>query len=200
MVNDCATSFSQRFYDKLSDLYLYQIVNEPTRLRGDNVPSCLDLVITASGTNVCNLKVLCPIGKCHNVITSDFNVRVNGQVDKDIFRYAYSKGDYRRMCALLRDVDWSVVTDSSDVDITWEFFNSTFQYVIHECVPLVKVNKGNRVDPPCSGNSTAGRLYLLNIGFWSIGVFPSISRCTVSSSCLSSERRNNYNIGHACIG
>ena len=109
-VNDSETSFTQRFYDKLSDLFVCQHVLEPTRQRGTDTPNCLDLIISSSSTNVSNVNVCCRIGKAdHSVLTWDFHANVNKECDKDVFRYDFKKADYAKLCSMLSNNDWSCV-------------------------------------------------------------------------------------------
>jgi hypothetical protein len=149
MVNDGNNTFSHKFFDKMNDLYLIQHVLEPTRQRGNNNPSCLDLVISSSEHNVSNIKVCCPIGKAdHSVITWDFLTKVNRSCKENIYRFDYNKADFVRLRNLLRDVDWSPVTNSTEVNEAWNYFQNHIVEIINECVPLVKINSGGRINPP----------------------------------------------------
>ena len=148
MVNDGENSFSQRFYDKLCDLFLHQHVLEPTRQRGSNTPNCLDLVISSSYTNVSNVNVCCPIGKAdHSVLIYDFDVIVNESCDSEVFRYDYNKADYKKLCRILNNTDWSCVLNSTDVNVAWDYFQNQLESAVKECVPLVKVTSGGKFIP-----------------------------------------------------
>ena len=140
-------SFSQRFYDLLCDLYLTQHVLEPTRQRGINVPSCLDLVI--SSNCVSNVEVCCPIGKAdHSVLVWDFHTRSFRTSDRDILRYDYEKADYGKLCRILKDTDWSYVINAGDVNAGWEYLQSKLNDAVKVSVPLIKITNAGKVNPP----------------------------------------------------
>ena len=148
-VDDTDSSFSHKFYDKLCDLFFTQHVLEATRQRGNNIPSCLDLVISSNETYVNNVEVLCPIGKAdHSVLTWDFQMSNERKCEKDIFRFDYKAADYNKLCQLLAEKDWNIVTNATDVNVAWDFFQNCINDVVNECVPLVKINNGQKINPP----------------------------------------------------
>jgi hypothetical protein len=149
VINDGENSYSQMFYDKICDLYLTQHVLEPTRQRGNNVPNCLDLVISSSETTVSNVVVSCPIGKAdHSVLTWDFHVSVSRKCSEDLYRFNYNKADYGKLCNLLSVIDWSPVINASDVNVAWDIFHEHITNAVKECVPLVKITNKGKINPP----------------------------------------------------
>lgn len=66
-------SWRAKFLDCVQGNFLHQHVLEPTRARGSDTPSTLDLVITQSELEVENLSYRAPLGKSdHCVLTMEF--------------------------------------------------------------------------------------------------------------------------------
>ena len=148
-VNDCDTSFSQSFFDKVNDLFLYQHVLEPTRQRGRDTPSCLDLVLSSSETNVSNMIVNSPLGRGdHCVIEWNYQISVERVSNCDMYRYDYHKADYKMLREIMSTVDWTAVTSQNNIDVMWNFFHDTVLNAVHKCVPKVKITHGKRINPP----------------------------------------------------
>ena len=148
-VNDSDNSMSQLFFDKFNDLFLYQHVSEPTRQRGENVPHCLDLVLTQNEHNVNDVTIHSPLGKSdHSVIT--WNLLVNKQriCETEQFRYDYCKADYVKLRRIMNETDWNCVTNAENVNSAWEYFNEVLSSAVHKCVPRVKVSDGKKMNPP----------------------------------------------------
>ena len=78
-----STPFSSRskeelFLETLRNSFLYQHVLEPTRRRGTNKPSTLDLVLTSEENQVSDLTYHAPLGKSdHSVLSFNFNCYLN---------------------------------------------------------------------------------------------------------------------------
>jgi hypothetical protein len=56
-------SEEQKFLDCIQDNYLFQVINKPTRWRGSNIPSILDLVLTKDGNAIVEIEYQSPLGK-----------------------------------------------------------------------------------------------------------------------------------------
>ena len=148
-VNDSDMSFSQVFFDKLNDLYLFQHVNEPTRQRGNDTPNCLDLVISSNETDASNINVMCPLGKAdHCVVTWDFHIVTERRCGQELYKYDYQRGDYEKLRDLLAQFDWSSVTLACNVESAWECFHNNMMEAVNQCVPRVKITSGDKVNPP----------------------------------------------------
>ncbi len=72
------TSIDFLFIEAVRDSFLSQLVNEPTRARGTNTPSLLDLVLANEEALINSVKTEEPIGKSDHVvlqITANFIVK-----------------------------------------------------------------------------------------------------------------------------
>ena len=61
-------SFENHFLETLQEHYLYQHIQNPTRLRANSTPSVLDLVITKSPDDVASVEFLPPLGKSDHLV------------------------------------------------------------------------------------------------------------------------------------
>ena len=98
-------SKEHRFLETLRDCYLFQHVSEPTRARGTDEPSLLDLIITNEEMQVSDIQYISPLGKSdHSVICFKYNCYLN--VTKHRHEsFSYNKADYDAMRKYLTDVD-----------------------------------------------------------------------------------------------
>lgn len=148
-VNDCNTSFSQTFFDKLNDLYLCQHVSEPTRQRGRDNPNCLDLIISSSENNVSDINIRCPLGKGdHCLLVWDYQIVKERVSECEMYRYDYQKADYKKLKEIVAQINWVEVTNCNNVNNAWNYFHEKVLDAVHQCVPKVKITTRKKVNPP----------------------------------------------------
>ena len=84
------------FIETIRDCYLYQHVTTPTRGRGSDKPSVLDLVFSNEEGIVDRVEILAPLGKSdHAVITTRINCRYDDSAYTKV-RYHYDEVTIRR--------------------------------------------------------------------------------------------------------
>ena len=138
LVKDSDVSFSHRFYEKLGDLFFKQHVVEPTRQRGSDTPSCLDLVISSNDLDVTDIEILSPLGKAdHSILTWSFQTSFEPPQSQHMFKYNYNRADYDKLRSTLADKDWFTVMNSDDVNIAWDIFHEYLTEAVRDCVPLI---------------------------------------------------------------
>ena len=72
--NKCETSEESKFLECVTSNHLYQHISKPTRCRGNDDPSIIDLLFTNEEMQISNLEHHSPLGASdHSVITFDFN-------------------------------------------------------------------------------------------------------------------------------
>ena len=104
------------FIEGIRDCFLHQHIEEPTRRRGDDEPSLLDLVLTNEDMQVSNLKHRAPLGKSdHDVILFDFHCYLNYSSPKE--RFLWNKGNYDAMREHVIEEGWKdkFITASSQL-------------------------------------------------------------------------------------
>ena len=103
---------SQAFVESLQDSYLYQAVLEPTRIRVNQEPSLLDLVITNEENSVYNIRNEDPVGKSdHCVILFDYKCYPSKSDEVKSIKYNYSKADFENLRKEL-SIDWDGVFEN----------------------------------------------------------------------------------------
>ena len=99
-------SIEQKFIDCIQDNYLYQHVTKPTRIRGTDEPSLLDLVLTNEEYQVSDVRHHAPLGRSdHSVISFKFQCYIEKASTQT--KYMYHKGDYESMRESLIQSNWS---------------------------------------------------------------------------------------------
>ena len=84
------------FIECIRDSYLYQHIKEPTRQRGGDKPSVLDLIFTNEENTVTDIEICAPIGASdHSVI--NFNLNCKAPEQPPVIKTVYDKGDYMKM-------------------------------------------------------------------------------------------------------
>ena len=139
-----------KFLECIRDCYFYQHSLEPTRGRGTDRPSTLDLIFTNEEGMVNGIDINPPIGKSdHSVLMFDFtcHMRMNNAKKKKAIPQ-YEKGDYILMRQLIEDTQWErlLLLDQEDIDKQWDSFLNTFKDIEEQCIPIkyVQSNLGIR--------------------------------------------------------
>jgi len=115
------TAVVRNFYEVIPKNFLTHVHN-PTRCRGSNEPSILDLVLT-DGDLLNTIEWLSPLGKSdHSVllITCDINIS-NKKFGK---QFNCSKGDYDNLCNFM-DIDWTQsLSQCLDIEEMWLLYRA----------------------------------------------------------------------------
>ena len=161
-----ATPFSSemRFVKCLEENYLTQHVTEPTRRRGTDDPSLLDLVITENNqTQICP-KHLCPLGLSdHDIIEFKYLITVTDtEMGDQEPRKNYYKANMDTIIEQLADTNWNEVlpfyepVEDVDLEDALSKFYSKVNKIIDDNVPEYKKN-GNIKRKPDWGNVSTTR-------------------------------------------
>ena len=110
------------FIEKIRDKFLTQHVTEPTRCRGSDNPSTLDLVLTNDENLVAAIEVEAPLGKSdHAVIKIQVLDTLEQQIGK-LEYYNYDKGDYTKIRTQM-ERNWTVdMAPYTRVQDKWDLF------------------------------------------------------------------------------
>ena len=137
------------FIETLRDCYLTQHIMKPTRGRGDNNPSILDLVLTNNENIINNIDHQAPLGKSdHSVLTVTVKGDINNTINKK--RHNYDKGDFKSMKEKLHMGNWkSLFANCLDnVEEQWNIFTKKCFALEKEYIPIKRINnKNNHIIP-----------------------------------------------------
>ena len=141
-----ATSGDFLFLEAVRDAYLTQHIEVPTRGRGTDKPTTLDLLITNDDALVEDLIVGAPVGKSDHAVIS-----VNIVCDLEMKpiskkRFMYDKANYDDMRKVL-DINWeeNLKSCGDDVNKMWAIFKSKMKEA-EELIPskVVTINGKNK--------------------------------------------------------
>ena len=136
-----------KFIEVLRDCFLFQKCTEPTRLRFNNKPSLLDLVLVNNIDSVEDIQYESPLGKSdHRVLQFELNCIVK-KVKYTKLKYYYNKANYEAINNSLLGIDWSIILGSDDVDEQWNAFKNCIDKEIATHVPtkLIKSDSVKRI-------------------------------------------------------
>lgn len=134
----------QKFAETLQDNYLMQLIKKPTRKRGTNKESLLDLIITLDSEMINNITHLSPLGCSDHSIIS-FNICINPQkIKREKLIYFYNKGHYVNMCKYVsnQDLKHSVMNNTNNIDNQWDNFEKIILIAKEQCIPCKLVLLG----------------------------------------------------------
>ena len=129
------------FINCIQNSFLFQHVENPTRRRGNNEPSLLDLIFTNESLHISDIKHHAPLGKSdHDVIT--FNYHSYLDFSEPRTRFIYEKADYEAMRKHLQSLKWkdSYVLNNKhkSIEILWEDIKSAVINLRDRFVPRSK--------------------------------------------------------------
>ena len=94
-----------KFIETVRDRFLFQHVEEPTRSRGNDDPSLIDLILTNEELQVSEIKHHAPLGKSdHSVISFKYHCYLDYTKPKKYFNY--HKADFDGMISELESSKW----------------------------------------------------------------------------------------------
>ena len=148
---NCATDRkAEKFMEVIQSLYWTQHVKEPTRVRGADIPSILDLVFTEDENNIELIKYDSPIGKSdHCLITMSYQCYMNKEHEEH-HKYFFDKGNYKKMEQGIQQ-DWHQraleqenLNATSTMDDKWTVFKNIYYENLKKHVPNRRVSKGKQ--------------------------------------------------------
>ena len=140
------SSLNHLFIECIRDCFFFQHVTEPTRQRGTDNPSTLDLIFTNEENMIENLVYAAPIGiSDHSVLKFTFICQI--QSAPPTFKVQYEKGNYKKMNEILSGVDWNTEFSQypNDVEKQWSFFKNKYQEIEQIYVPRKVVHVNGKI-------------------------------------------------------
>ena len=151
------------FLEKLRDCYLMQHITEPTRGRGTNEPSLLDLALTNDDTAISTIETASGLGKSdHSVIKVVLNCTPTYEpISKTV--YKYDKGDYTKIEDIL-NIDWEAEFSNhqGDVQAQWGICMSKLRQAEEQCIPKKRLSQRARKYPVPLDVKTRAKVNLKN--------------------------------------
>ncbi|XP_061196751.1 uncharacterized protein LOC133205026 [Saccostrea echinata] len=142
-------SAEQKFIDCLQDNFMFQTVTKPTRWRGTNIPTILDLVITKDENAVEDMEYQSPLGKSdHCVICFKYVCRAILKSGPKK-RKTYRKANFAGMKKEISETDWeSILESQSTVNEMWRQFRQKIEDIEDKYVPVVTIRPSRKTKMP----------------------------------------------------
>lgn len=138
---------STKFLESVMDTYLFQHVHQPTRYRGDNHPSLLDLIFTNEDGMINMVDHCAPLGNSdHEVLEFKVVYRNVNNVHNDE-KMCYFKGDYDAINSRLNNVEWEDLLSEGSIDDYWDRFADELSMSCAENIPVRKPKHKNYDTP-----------------------------------------------------
>ena len=136
-----AESKEAKFIEAIKDCFLHQHIDEPTRRRGNDIPSQLDLIFSDEEMQVTDIQHLAPLGKSdHSVISFNYCSYIDYSKPKDVFDLA--KGDYEAMRTELLESNWCAEfvagAKSRSCEENWRLLKAKIIELKNKYVPIRK--------------------------------------------------------------
>ena len=184
------------FIEATRDAFLTQHVDKPTRMRGENEPSLLDLVFTDETQATPEIDHCAPLGPSdHALLKVTFDLDQQGQkANKD--RLNYSRGNYERMKEVLT-IDWmELLGDLTKPEEMWNKFKAEILKAANRCIPKMKIKKGHTKRIPVDKKTLSKirrkkRLWLQTRNNRSRQLYQEY--CQIRNQVRRATRRNIYN-------
>ncbi len=143
------------FLEATRDLFLHQHVNKPTRFRGTDIPTILDLVFTNEPNMVENIEYLPGLGLSdHLVLSFKFNCYIQN-TKSEIEHRNYNKGNYDQIKQEVAMVDWASELANKNVENAWECLAEKLTLSIEKNIPVNKTTQSKQ-KPPADATARKG--------------------------------------------
>ena len=135
-------SWNRELFNLATQNLLYQHIIEPTRMRGEDKPSTLDLLFTRTESEVANIQYRTPLGNSDHVLLQ-FNFLVHYDVASTKEKHRedrldYKRGNYQKLREVYRETDWKELGEIEDVNKQYEKFIELYDKGTRQCIPKVK--------------------------------------------------------------
>jgi exonuclease III len=150
---------ASRFMEANRDSFLYQHVNKPTHIRGDQTPNILDLVFSSEQQMVQNLEHNAPIGKSHHQILSfNFQAYTAHTPSNRKCQLVYHKGDYASFNSSLNSTNWEEMIGSLNTNQAWAKTEEVIQQLVSINVPKKKPYQQSKTPPKWMNKATSDKI------------------------------------------
>ena len=159
-VNASEDSDEYKFYDKLQDLYLVQMVTEPTRFRSNQTPSMLDYVITNEENVIDDMTYEVPLGKSdHICLTWKMTIEKEDESEHRQVKINYWKGNYNEIHDALSNTNWvDLLNGKAEVNDKWIAFKEVVLDLVEKWIPKKLISKRKKVKSKWITSETAKQM------------------------------------------
>ena len=138
------SEWGEELLTMITDNLMTQWVKEPTRCRGEDVPTRLDLMFTKGIDMKEEIEHECPLGKSdHDVLKFRLNLRMDMKQNDEHKeeRLNYFRANYYNLRNFFAEIDWSVVYQEEDTQLKYEKFMKMYNDGVEKFVPRYGIKK-----------------------------------------------------------
>ena len=139
--------WGEELLNMVIDNLMTQWVCEPTRYRGDDVPTRLDLIFTRDISLRDKIEHVCPLGKSdHDVLEFELSVKIDIVNNNDCKgeRLNYARANYDNLRKFFGATDWSVMHQEADIQLKYDKFIKIFNNAVEKFVPYYKMKTSGK--------------------------------------------------------
>ncbi len=122
----------------VNSFLLHQVVTSPTHFSQAGSPSIIDLSFLSQSHHLKSCTIIPPLSNSdHMGISIEYLLPTCIKRPKTARRtvWCYARGDFKKACVLLQQVEWNAVFNDEDVDKCWERWHTVYMEIIHRCIP-----------------------------------------------------------------
>ena len=128
----CHGTSAKDFFDSLE---LTQSVSFLTLISTNGTPSCLDLILTNFPENICSSSA--PIGSFDRMLVKvDISLAVIREPPQHRRVWHFTQADWQGIQAAIKLLDWSPISTSSDINLSWDLFQRNLLSLIPQIYPI----------------------------------------------------------------
>ena len=129
--SESAESPSQKFIDKINDKFMFQKVQHPTRRRGQDEPSLLDLVLVSEEDAIDSVEHLPPLGASdHDVLVFEYNVTIEVPVLTKRYVFDFKNTDFDHLREQAGPQVWEDIWRTEDVEEQLSIFQQKYDEIV----------------------------------------------------------------------
>ena len=131
--------YAYQIFYSINDLFLEEMVKQPTRFRGTDNPSALDWILTGNSGMIDEITAEPPLSPSdHCLLSTNYNWMIEKKHEDDINNYNYNKGDYYAMRNDLLDIDWEAELRDKHTQQIWDILENKINGLIEKHIPKKK--------------------------------------------------------------
>ena len=130
-----------RIFEKVNDLFLDQLIDQPTRFRRGEQANTLDWVLTDNIDAISNLTLDSPLGNKGDHCIIKFDVNILTEQHTPVSSMNYFKGNYDKLRSIVSDINWESELRDKSTEESWGFFYDVIMKGIESCIPEKRPKK-----------------------------------------------------------
>ena len=146
VVNARETHAAAKTFDRVNDLFLSQLITEPTRYREGERENLLDWILTDNAEKIDDIVLKPPLGEKGDHCVISFKVDFNYETIRHGDQLNYFKANFEAIKSSLDEIEWEEELFNKNVDEAWTLFLDKLNRLIAIFIPKRK-NRNRKSKP-----------------------------------------------------